>query len=201
MTMATTRHGGTGARSSHNLFFALWPDDALRERIASAAAHLRETRTPRGRWIAARRYHLTVIFLGHHAALPEPLVAGALAAGDAVRVAPFDFALDVAGSFANRSIPWWLGCKSHVAGLFALRSALFDGMRAAGVQVWEDTAHVAHVTILRDADRGLPTTPIEPADWAVREFALIDSTLGAGASYEVLRRWPLEDSPAPASAR
>ncbi len=188
--MATTHRHGTEPRSSHNLFFALWPDDALRERIASAAAHLRETHAPNGRWINARRYHLTVIFLGHHAVLPESLVVGALAAGDAARIAPFDFELDVAGSFANRSIPWWLGCATHVPGLLALRAALHDGLRSARVAVREHAEHVAHVTILRDADRGLSTTRIEPIAWPVREFALIDSALDGAGGYEVLRRWP-----------
>jgi 2'-5' RNA ligase len=151
---------------------------------------------PRGRWIDARRYHLTVIFLGRHAVLPESLLTGALAAGDAIRVAPFDFELDVAGSFANRSIPWWLGCGSPVPGLLALRTNLLDGLRSASIEVREDTEHVAHATILRDADRRLATTPIEPIPWRVRDVALIDSALGAGSRYEVLRRWSLIGSAA-----
>jgi len=189
--MATTRRHGAELRASHNLFFALWPDDELRERIAAAAAHLRETHAPHGRWINARRYHLTALFLGHHAALPESLVAGALAAGDAARVAPFDFELDVAGSFANRSIPWWLGCRAQVPELLALRAALHDGLRSAGVSVREETAHVAHVTILRDANRNLPPTSIEPIAWPVRDFVLIDSAPNSPTGYEVLRHWSL----------
>ena len=189
--MATTHRSGAESRSSHTLFFALWPNAGLRERIASAAAQLRESQAPRGRWIGAHRYHLTVVFLGRHAVLPEALVASALAAGDAARVAAFDFELDLAGSFANRSIPWWLGCRSHVPGLGALRAALLDGLRAARVPVDEDTGHVAHVTILRDADRVLPTTPMDPIRWRVREFALIDSAMNARSGYDVLRRWSL----------
>jgi len=199
--MATTRRRGTEPRSSHNLFFALWPDDGLRGRMASAAAHLRETHAPHGRWINARRYHLTVIFLGHHATLPESLIAAALSAGDAVRVPSFDFTLDIAGSFPNRSIPWWLGSRSPVSGLLALRSALLDGMRAAAAPVREDTDHVTHVTILRDADRSLATTPIDPITWPVRDFALIASSLGGTASYDVLRRWPLASTVSPDGAR
>ena len=199
--MATMRRRGAEPRSSHNLFFALWPDDALRERLTSAAAHLRETHAPHGRWINARRYHLTLIFLGHHASLPESLVAAALSAGDAVRVSSFDFTLDIAGSFPNRSIPWWLGSRSHVPGLLALRTALLDGMRAADAPVREDTDHVAHVTILRDADRSLATTPIDPIAWPVHDFALIASSLGVTASYDVLRRWPLAGAVSPDGAR
>jgi RNA 2',3'-cyclic 3'-phosphodiesterase len=194
--MATTHRRGAAPRSSHNLFFALWPGDALRERMASAAAELRETHAPHGRWIDARRYHLTLIFLGHHATLPESLVAAALSAGDAARVPSFDFTLDIAGSFANRSIPWWLGSRSHVPDLVALRESLLNGMRAADAPVRENADHVAHMTILRAAERGLSTTPIDPIAWPVRDFALMASSLGGSASYEVLRRWPLVDGPA-----
>lgn len=177
--------------ASHNVFFALWPDDALRARIACAATHLRETQAPHGRWIDARRYHLTLLFLGRVSELAHPLVNAALAAGDAARVAPFDFALDIAGSFANRSIPWWLGTRSHGSVLHALRSALLEGLTAARSPVREDTAYVAHVTILRDADRPLAPTPMAPMAWPVRDFALIASSLGGAASYEILRAWPL----------
>jgi 2'-5' RNA ligase len=178
--------------ASQNLFLALWPDDALRERIARAAAKLRETHAPRGRWTDARRYHLTLIFLGRIPVSAVPLVDAALAAGDAARAAPFEFALDTAASFPNRGIPWWLGCRAPAPGLRALRASLLDGMRAAGAPVREDTAHVAHVTILRDADRALAPIPIDPIPWRVRDFALIASTLGGAARYDVLRRWPLD---------
>ena len=90
---------------SHNLFFALWPDDDVRERIASAAQQLKKTHAPRGRWIKPHRYHLTLRYLGEHAALPDSLLAACHAAGDAVRAASFRFALDTAASFANRKIP------------------------------------------------------------------------------------------------
>jgi RNA 2',3'-cyclic 3'-phosphodiesterase len=176
--------------ASQNLFFALWPDDALRERIAAAAASLRETQRPGGRWIDARRYHATVIFLGRIAAR-NPLLDAALAAGDSAREGGFDLTLDTAASFDNRSIPWWLGSRSPVPGLAALRCALLDGLRAAGSPIREDHPHVAHVTILRDVERVLAPTPIDPIAWPVREFALIASALGGAASYELLRRWPL----------
>lgn len=183
--------------ASHNLFFALWPGDALRERIASAAARLRETHAPHGRWTSASRYHLTVIFLGRVSARSDPLVEAALAAGDSARAGAFDVTLDIAGNFPNRSIPWWLGSKSDVPGLLALRIVLLDALREADFSIREDAPHVAHVTILRDADRTLASTAIDPIAWPVRDFVLIASALGGGSGYEVLRRWPLAGSSGP----
>ena len=62
---------------SHNLFFALWPDDDVRARIASAARQLKKAHAPRGRWIEPHRYHLTLRYLGAHATVPDALLAAA----------------------------------------------------------------------------------------------------------------------------
>jgi 2'-5' RNA ligase len=176
---------------SHNLFFALCPDDDVRERIASAAQRLNQAHAPRGRWIKPHRYHLTLRFLGEHPALPDSLIAACRAAGDAVRTAPFSFALDAAGSFENHRIPWWLGCSAMPAALDVLWSALAQGLDANGIANDEPTPRVPHVTILRDADRRLGPARIDPIAWPVGEFVLVDSAIGAAPAYTMLQRWPL----------
>jgi 2'-5' RNA ligase len=191
---AMKRLSGTGrapAPVMHNLFFALWPDADVRARIDAAARRVKEDHAPRGRWIKPHRHHLTLHYLGEHADLPEELVATACAAGDRVRASAFDFALDIAGSFANRRIPWWIGCSETAPELSALWDGISAGLRTHGHPIPDGTDLVAHVTILRDADRILPPTPIAPIKWPVGEFVLIDSLLGPGAGYTILRRWPL----------
>jgi len=176
---------------SHNLFFALWPDDDVRERIVSASQHLKKRHAPRGRWIKPHRYHLTLRFLGEHSTLPDPLIAACRAAGNAVRAPPFSFSLDAAGSFPNRKIPWWLGCHAMPDTLDALWSALAQSLDANGIAPDEPVPRVAHVTVLRDADGRLAPERIEPIDWTVRDFVLVDSALGAEPGYTILQRWPL----------
>ncbi len=176
---------------SHHFFFALWPDDDVRGHIASAAEHLKRAHAPRGRWIKPHRYHLTLSYLGEHATLPDALIAASYAAGDAVRAPSFDFALDTAGSFANRKIPWWLGCDAMPDALDTLWSSIAHNLRVNGITLDEPTPRVAHVTILRDADQRLAPERIAPIAWPVRDFVLIDSRLGAQSSYAILRRWPL----------
>jgi 2'-5' RNA ligase len=175
----------------HNLFFALWPDADVRARIDAAARRVKEDHAPRGRWIKPHRYHLTLHYLGEHADLPAELVAAACAAGDRVHARAFDFALDVAASFANRRIPWWIGCSQTVSELSALSESISGGLRTHGYRIPDGTDLVAHVTILRDADRTLPPTPIAAIEWPVGEFVLIDSLLGPAAGYTILRGWPL----------
>ena len=125
-------------RVSHNLFFALWPGDAVRDQIETAARQLKRANEPRGRLIKRHRYHLTLQYLGEHPILPENLVTAACAAGNEVRGPGFDFALDTAGSFANRKIPWWLGCSRVSDGLAALCDEIIAGLRKSGSKVDDD---------------------------------------------------------------
>jgi len=179
------------ASGLHHLFFALWPDADVRARIDAAARRLKDDHAPSGRWIKPHRYHLTLRYLGEHARLPDDLVAAACAAGDLAQARAFDFALDIAASFANRRIPWWIGCSEIASGLSALSESISEGLHAHGGPMPSETEFVPHVTVLRDADRMLPPTPIMPIEWPVREFVLIDSLLGAASGYTIMRRWPL----------
>ncbi|MFC3551735.1 RNA 2',3'-cyclic phosphodiesterase [Lysobacter cavernae] len=178
----------------HRLFFALWPDDSVRQRIADAASSLRQTHSPGGRWLGPHRYHLTLQFLGDFAQLPPTLAARACDAAAALRSPAFTLPLDRAGSFRNRSIPWWLGCQDAPQALTGLWDALGLALARAGVKVHSGgKALQPHVTVLRDADRGLPSTPIAPLHWPVTEFVLIHSQLGRRNAYDIVQRWSLMD--------
>lgn len=176
------------ADGARRLFFALWPGDGVRAALAGAAGALRSAHPTRGRWLDPRHYHLTLRFLGDCDAAQE---AAALAAGDAVHAARFDLTFDRAGSFGNRSIPWWLGCAQAPAELQRLWEALDAALRNAGAWTERDHPPVAHVTVLRDAQVRLPGVPISPVSWPVREFVLVHSVPGSQPAYHPLARWPL----------
>lgn len=175
----------------HRLFFALWPDDAARAAIADAVALLASQHEDGGRRINPRRYHLTLQYLGDFDALPQDLVARAANAASNVRASAFDLALDLAGSFRNRSIPWWLGCAAPNAGLQALWDELSLALAKAEVRVLLGGKLVPHVTVLRNAAAALPATAIAPIAWPVREFVLVHSQLGMRNAYDLLGRWHL----------
>ena len=174
----------------HNLFFALWPDDATRQQIAAAAAELKQQHQPQGRWIKPHRYHLTLKFLGEYAPLPPGLIERASVAAGNVRADAFMLKLDQTGSFANRAIPWWLGCSQAAGGLHRLSSDLHDALRLAGIRMLSSRL-VPHVTVLRDGIAPLATTPIPAIQWPVDEFVLIDSRLGAHAEYRIVAKFAL----------
>jgi 2'-5' RNA ligase len=180
--------------SLHRLFFALWPGDGLRRGIADAAERLQREHGGAGRRIGPHRYHLTLQFLGDFAQLPPTLVeqAAGAAATAAGRAPAFDLVLDRAGSFRNRSIPWWIGCEALPPGLEHLWNGLGDALARAGARaVASGRALVPHVTVVRDASRPLPPVAIDPLPWRVDSFVLIHSELGARNAYTEVGRWPL----------
>lgn len=177
--------------SIHRLFFALWPGEQLRQGIADTASQLLQYHDAGGRRIGPHRYHLTLQFLGDYAELPPSLVAQASAAAASVAVAPLELVLDRAGSFRNRSIPWWLGCEVVPDGLQQLWDSLGSALARSGVRVQSGKALVPHVTELRDAREPLPARGIEPLHWWGDSLVLIHSELGTRNAYTEVGRWSL----------
>lgn len=188
--------GAAPAASSdiHRLFFALLPDAATRERMAELASALRQRHDAGGRPIGAHRYHLTLQFLGDADRFQDERAQAAQAAAADVAADAFELRLDRAGSFRNRSIPWWLGCEHTPAGLQALWERLGVALAKRGVRVEGGHSLTPHVTIVRDATGHLhPPVAVEPIRWRVADFALIHSQLGSRNAYTVLGRWPLAE--------
>jgi 2'-5' RNA ligase len=171
--------------SPSRLFYALWPDAQVRLQLAAATERLQE-RHPRlgGYRVNPQRHHVTLYFLGDRLAEDAAL---RLATG--IKSAAFDLRFDRAGSFRNRQIPVWLGCSSPPAACVELGRALRAALDGPAIPTGPD--FVPHVTVLRDASRRLPTEPVEPIDWKVREFVLVRSVLGPRPRYEVLHSYPL----------
>lgn len=178
----------------NRLFFALWPDDDVRNACTQAARDLKIRMQPTGYLSAAQRYHMTLLFLGDHVAADKEAAARQAAA--AVRAAPFELKLDHAGSFRNnRQIPWWLGAREPPPGLQSLYERLRESMTRAGVTP-ERMRFVPHLTVLRDPRMTLPVTAIRPVIWPVTEFVLIRSHVDRSpVEYELLDRWPLDAAP------
>ena len=177
------------AGEMHRLFFALWPDDALRDRIAATTAELIGEHAPGGRPLKPERYHVTLQFLGDFQPLPPRLRDDALAAAATVRAPAFELPLDCVGSFRGANV-WWLGSHATPAGLRTLWDALGHALAQRRVPVKTNGGFVPHLTVQRDVRRHIASTPVAPAlSWPVREFVLVDSR--PGRPYELLGRWPL----------
>ena len=165
------------------LFFALWPDDALRRRLERLATELAQR--AQGKAIPAAKLHMTLAFLGEVSVerLPAALDAASRVKGEA-----FELHLDEVGALRSAPVAWVGSARGHPA-CTALQSALAAALRDAAFEL-ESRPFAAHLTLARRIARPVAREPIAPIAWRVRDFALVASDTGKG-TYEVVRTWRL----------
>jgi len=170
---------------ARRLFFALWPDAALRESVAAATHDL--ARCGGGRPQTPEQLHLTLIFLG---SVPEARIDAASSAAGEVGGAPFVVDLDRLEYWARPRVLCLTTSRTppHLLGLV---ESLATALRARGFEV-ERRPFRAHLTLARDARPPPLDQAIAPLAWPASEFVLVESvTDRAGARYRPLARWPL----------
>jgi 2'-5' RNA ligase len=180
------------ARPTDRLFFALLPDAATAQRIATLAAELRQRLGLQGRLIEAGRLHITLHHVGDHVGMPASVVEAAQRAGEALSSAPFDVCFERAESFAGRprNRPFVLrGDEPGLAAVQSFQRQLGLAMARAGLGRWVAPQFTPHVTLLYD-DQLVPAQPVEPIRWQAQDFVLMHSLLGQHR-HEVLGRWRL----------
>jgi 2'-5' RNA ligase len=167
------------------LFFALWPDDAVRAALAHLARSLRQECA--GRMIPAHNIHLTLIFLGNVAKGRIPDLH-ALAA--AIAAPPIDLTVDALEYWRHNRIVW-AGAVECPQALRILVARLTRALPRAGFRC-ENRPYTPHITLLRDARRAPSAKATGGIVWRAGEFALVQSVHRNGAvAYEVIGYWPL----------
>lgn len=166
------------------LFFALWPDEAMREALDRMGEELHGSWG--GRRMQADTLHITLAFLG---SIPIHQLDGLVACADAIQTEAFDLVLDRMGYWRYNRIGW-LGASRVPQPYFDLVGALNLALVKAGFSV-DIRPPVPHVTLLRNSSGGI-APPSEPAHWQARDFVLVKSrTDSERAHYDVIGRWPL----------
>ncbi len=164
------------------LFFALWPDEALRLEIRRATRAA--VRQAGGRPVPPENYHVTLAFLGH---VPESRLEAVMAV--ATPMVPLSLSLDRYGYFPGPRV-LWLGPAETPAALRELAQRLNASLASAGLPCDRRPFH-AHLTLCRKV-RAQPRDLPRPAGlrWDVAEIVLVASeTDPAGARYRVLARF------------
>lgn len=175
----------TTGRDPARLFFALWPDDDVRARLAALTGRLHAPRG--GHRMRPENLHLTLVFLGEvpRARLPELLAVGAAVAGEG-----FLLDLDRIDCWRHNRVAFAAPSAPPQA-LLALVAALERDLTRAGFD-FDRRAYKPHVTLLRQADCAETDTAPEPVSWLARDFVLVESTpRGPGSGYDRLARFPL----------
>ena len=172
----------TGGECSHRLFFALWPDDETRARLAQVAREC----SPRP--VAEEKLHMTLHFLGYCSDELQACYAGAVAA---VQCEPFELQLDCLGGRARSGIQW-LSASEPPAALNRLVERLAEALAPCGYKP-EKRRFLPHVTLSRKVKKPRVRTGLPAITWRVSEFVLAESVQSEGkARYLVRGRWSCE---------
>lgn len=185
---------GTPGVSSFRVFFALWPDEAVRSELVKAGAALHGRYG--GRRMRADSLHLTLVFVGQ---VEVGRIHDLLAMAENIRVARFEMDFDLAACWRHNHIGC-LGASRVPEALLSLVRGLEEGLSALDM-AFDRRPYKPHVTLLRNADCRTASdagtlekenpAPV-PIAWPARDFVLVKSSLRPeGARYEELGRWPL----------
>lgn len=167
---------------THRVFFALWPDDALRKKLGRAFDDSTFANA-KGRRFRDSNLHLTLHFLGN--INPEYLVCVQRQA-DKIKTRPFSLRIDHFGQFKRAGV-LWLGPHSVPDELNRLHSQLGKALSVCDFES-EDRAFQPHITVMRKFHSPIDSTEIEPVDWYVNRYALVESiTKPEGVEYQVLK--------------
>jgi 2'-5' RNA ligase len=169
--------------ASARVFFALWPDTAVRDALYRHGQALH--RALGGKLTRPDSVHLTLLFLGDVA---QSRLAALHRIGEVVRFAPFSMQIDTAQCWRHNDIAW-VGPRRMPPELPQLVGQLEVTASEAGF-AFDRRPYAAHVTLVRKAKcRRLDLAPID-VQWPVSEFVLVRSRLQPeGSRYEVIGRW------------
>jgi 2'-5' RNA ligase len=172
--------------NSQRYFFALWPDEAVRDRLSALASG---SRPPEGRRHSAEDLHITLVFLGQIAPSQKRCVEEV---ADAIRGIAFELSIDHTGYWPGPRI-FWASPGETPQALSQLVADLNNGLTGCGHEP-ERRRYKPHVTLYRKARRIAPTQLAQPITWQVNEFVLASSANpgSSGTRYRVVRRWVLD---------
>jgi 2'-5' RNA ligase len=167
------------------LFFALWPDDETRLKLACLSRSLAANGY---RPVSMQNLHVTLVFLGQVDAATEILIKHS---ATGISAQPFVLTFD--------RLSYWPKPKvlcltsTHTPDKLAmLVAALADVATGYGLQI-DARPYQPHITLVRPA-KNLPDIDCDPLLWRAESFCLMESCSGPdGVSYKVRQQWPFID--------
>ena len=165
------------------LFFALWPDDAVRANLAHWSRELHAACG--GRPTRAENLHVTLAFLG---SVEEARVAEVERAASEVAPRAATLVLDRPGYWEHNRIAW-AGASVVPPELEVLVYELRGALAKSQIR-FDAKSFVSHVTLLREAREPKAMPALEPIEWRLDGFVLVQSvTLPRGSRYEIRKYW------------
>ncbi|HEC84726.1 MAG: RNA 2',3'-cyclic phosphodiesterase [Candidatus Parabeggiatoa sp. nov. 2] len=169
--------------STERLFFALWPDDNVRQAINELSQPVLSDMS--GKIVPPENWHITLAFLGE---IDRQVKQCVQQVATTVQASRFSLSLDKLDYWAKPRI-LWLGASETPEALQGLVATLSSGLQDCGYRP-DTRPFQAHFTLMRKAARTKTLPPVTPLAWAVEDFCLVRSILDfKGARYEVIERW------------
>jgi RNA 2',3'-cyclic 3'-phosphodiesterase len=166
-------------------FFALSPDDQVRETLAALGRDV--ARRCRGRAVSPEHAHLTLAFIGDVAKDALPVLQSV---GDQLPKAGFVVSFDLLGAWRASGVAW-IAPAALPPALLTLHSTLADALARAGFEL-EARPFRPHVTLARRCLQPLSRARCPPILWRADKLFLIGSELRSeGPVYRNLASWDL----------
>ena len=183
---------------SDRLFFAFWPDDALRAEIAASSAGWLQDYPCRAQ--RPDQWHLTVAFLGAVDADRQPALRDAAKSIEASWVEPQTLVLDRIELWRKPQVLCVSASEVPVA-VRSLVTALEAALESRGFPL-QRREFRPHLTLARKARLAVAPRSIRPIHWPVRTLWLMRSISDAtGSRYEPCASWNLIQTLTPALSR
>jgi len=175
---------------AHRVFFALWPDDAVRAQISKAITpHINSfcEKQPTARPIPVANFHITLAFIGN---VSSETLFCLCEQANKINGQSFSLTLGHINYWSEPKIIW-LGCDNLPDGLDKLFHTLQTNLVQCDYHSTNKT-YTPHITILRNAKQALPEKKINPIKWGVEQFVLVESLQSAqGTEYKIIKHWAL----------
>lgn len=166
------------------LFFALWPDEGVRQQLADVAR--KNCECP----VAIANLHMTLIFLGW---VDDRQRACFCQAATGVQGRPFELYLDRLKFWKRHGIQWIGSGQEVPQALPELVRSLGESLHHCGFKA-DKRDFIPHVTLSRKAKAKKPglIADVDLIHWKVQDYVLAESVpVDRGVIYRVLQRWPL----------
>jgi 2'-5' RNA ligase len=168
---------------SDRLFFALWPDPALRQALGARVEGV--TASLEGRPQRPDQWHVTLEFMGQ---VPRERQPSLRAAADRVRQSPITIEFDRVEHWRKPQVVCLVASRVP-AGLAALVTQLHAALVAEGFTL-DARPFSPHVTLARKVRAAADSLVDPPFVWRSDGFSLVRSvTDPAGSRYEPLYWW------------
>ncbi len=169
------------------MFFALWPDQSVRQQISSQFQSSSFIKSNSAKLYRVSNLHLTLHFLGNVST--EQLNCIKYQAGTVGGV-PFKLLLNHYGKFGRAAV-LWMGLESLPDALLKLQRSLGESLKLCGY-VPDNREYRPHITLMRKFHDHVYDQNLPPIEWFIDRYALVESVSDQqGVIYKPLQFYKL----------